>query len=66
MERSQLLAASPNPLCLVQTAEATPKSPSNDETCQADFPDFEKEDAVDWNFWLTPEALSGEGPPPLG
>jgi len=60
-------AVSPNPPHPVQKPEVVPKSPSkNDEICQPDSPDFEKEDAVDWNFWLTPEALSGEGPPPFG
>ena len=34
--------------------------------CKSDCLQSEKEDAVDWDFWLTPEALSGEGPPPFG
>ncbi|KAJ5655038.1 hypothetical protein N7490_002041 [Penicillium lividum] len=34
--------------------------------CKSDYPQSEKEDAVDWDFWLNPEALSGEGPPPFG
>ena len=34
--------------------------------CKHDFLQCEKEDAVDWEFWLTPEVLSGEGPPPFG
>jgi len=59
-------AVSSNLPCPVQTAEVTPKSPSRDELRQADFPKFGKEDAVDWDSWLTPEALSGEGPPPFG
>ncbi|KAJ5982795.1 hypothetical protein N7451_012895 [Penicillium sp. IBT 35674x] len=65
MERSELPAVSPNPPYPVQKPEVVPKCPSkNDEICQPDSPDFEKEDVVDWNFWLTPEALRGEGPPP--
>jgi hypothetical protein len=60
-------AVSPNLPCPVQTAEVAPKSPSkNERICQPDSPELEKEDAVDWDFWLTPEALSGEGPPPFG
>ncbi|KAJ5938425.1 hypothetical protein N7466_001559 [Penicillium verhagenii] len=66
MERSELPTVSPNPPGAAQTTEVTPNSPSNDEFCQADFPEFEKEDAVDWDSWLTPEALSGEGPPRFG
>ena len=34
--------------------------------CRSDYSQSEKENGVDWDFWLNPEALSGEGPPPLG
>jgi hypothetical protein len=62
-----LAAVSPKPPYAVEKAEVVPKSLSkNDKICQSDVPDFEKDGAVDWNFWLTPEALGGDGPPPFG
>ena len=59
-------AVSAKHLCAAQNVNVTPKSPIKEEIRQSDCPEFEEEDAVDWDSWLTPEVLSGEGPPPSG
>ncbi|KAJ5654785.1 hypothetical protein N7490_001788 [Penicillium lividum] len=67
MERSKLPAVSPKHAFAAHNINVTPEAPVKKEAIrQSDCLTSEKEDAVDWDFWLTPKALSGEGPPPFG
>lgn len=54
-------------LFAVENVNVPPKaSVKTHAICNSDNPQSEKEDAVDWDFWLNPEVLSGEGPPRFG
>ncbi|KAJ5936543.1 hypothetical protein N7466_002993 [Penicillium verhagenii] len=44
----------------------TQEAPVKEAIHHSDCLQSEKEDVVDWDFWLTPKVLSGEGPPPFG
>ncbi|KAJ5654872.1 hypothetical protein N7490_001875 [Penicillium lividum] len=60
-------AVSPKHAFAAHNINVTPEAPVKKEAIrQSDCLTSEKENAVDWDFWLTPEALSGEGPPPFG
>lgn len=62
-----LAAVSPKHAFAAQNVNVTPKAPVKKQAiCKSDCVQAEKEDAVDWDIWLTPEVLSGEGPPPFG
>lgn len=50
--------------CAIQKKPVAPNSPTTEEIRHPGISELGKEDPVDWDFWLTPEALSGEGPPP--
>lgn len=62
-----LAAVSPKHAFAAQNINTPAEAPVQKQAiCKCDFLQSEKEDAVDWDFWLTPEVLSGEGPPPFG
>ena len=61
-----LAAFPPTHLVAAQNVNVPPEAPVKTVICQSDCLQSEKEDAVDWDLWLTPEALRGEGPPPFG
>ncbi|KAJ5982633.1 hypothetical protein N7451_012733 [Penicillium sp. IBT 35674x] len=67
MERSEPPTIPPDPPCSVQRVKVASKSLSLIGVIhKTHCPEMEKEDPVDWDSWLTPEALSGEAPPPFG
>ncbi|KAJ5938499.1 hypothetical protein N7466_001633 [Penicillium verhagenii] len=67
MERSKLPVISPRNVFAAHNVNVTAEAPIKKEAIsQSDCLQSENEDAVDWDFWLTPEVLSGEGPPPFG
>jgi hypothetical protein len=75
MERSELpallikppAAVSPKHSFAAQNVNVPSEAPVKKQAiCKFDCLQSETEDAVDWDFWLTPEVLSGEGPPPFG
>ncbi|KAJ5752682.1 hypothetical protein N7520_009599 [Penicillium odoratum] len=67
MDRSKLPAVSLKHSFAAQNVHVPPEAPVKTQAiCKTDCLQAEKEDAVDWDFWLTPEVLSGEGPPHFG
>ncbi|KAI1828897.1 hypothetical protein CBS147337_10294 [Penicillium roqueforti] len=67
MDRSKLPAFPPKHSFAAQNVNVPPEAPVKTHAiCKSDCLQSEKEDAVDWDLWLTTEALRGEGPPPFG
>ncbi|KAJ5653028.1 hypothetical protein N7490_000031 [Penicillium lividum] len=66
MEQSKLPAVSLKHSFAAQNVKVTPEAPVKKVAiCQSDCLQSEKEDVVDWDFWLIPEFFSEEGPPPF-
>ncbi|KAJ5938348.1 hypothetical protein N7466_001482 [Penicillium verhagenii] len=62
-----LIVFSPRNAFAAHNFNVTQEAPVKKEAIhQSDFLQSETEDVVDWDFWLTPEVLSGEGSPSFG